>query len=85
MADVIDINSKRKPQTETTPLDDILDGLKLMDKNEIDGGIILLMKKNGECLSGYFNTSFRDEATLAKVLDLDIIYRQQAREIEGNE
>lgn len=82
MAEVININSKRQKQEDnnSSVKDEIIQGLNNLDINDISGGIVLLMRENGEAISGYFNTSFRDEATLAKILDIDIIYRQQSRE-----
>lgn len=87
MAEVININSKRQKQEDNSSSikNEIIQGLNNLDISDISGGIVLLMRENGEAISGYFNTSFRDEATLAKILDIDIIYRQQSREGDTNE
>lgn len=78
MAEVIDFKTKAK--TEEPSLKQTLKEAVEQLSDNIDGVIILVMNKDGQACSGYFNTDFRTEATLAKVLELDIIHRQTARE-----
>ena len=84
MGEVISIKGKRETE-EKSLRDTMVESLNALGKEDIECGIVLIMKKDGQALSGYFNTSFRDEAVLAKVLEIDTHNRQYLRETEGNE
>lgn len=78
MADVVDIFSKQKDNTPSVRTA-ILDSFKEIP-DTLDAGIVVLKNKSGEVMSGFFNTSFGDEAIMKEVLALDILNRQIARE-----
>lgn len=75
MGDVISLDNKRKPEVDVIgiikkQLDEITD--------DITGGMVVLINKDREVISGFFNTSFQDEAVMSKVLEYDIQMRHQA-------
>ena len=87
MGDVVDINSKKKEQkveNENPSVRNVMiESLKQFNEDDVVSGIVLLMDRKGQALSGFFNTSFGDEAILSKTLDIDIVRRQDLRTQEG--
>lgn len=85
MGDVVDFKSKSK-EAETPKADVVgmlIDQLNQVAQQEnIIGAMVVLMTDKREVISGFFETSFQDEAVMEKVLNYDIFMRQQARQIE---
>lgn len=61
-------------ETMVKALDDI--------EEEIDCGIVLIKSKEGNTFSGFFNTSFQDEALLKEILSQDVLMRKLSTEME---
>lgn len=84
MGDIVSLFDKKSTEgeKEVSIRDGMIKALKELGRDDLDSGIMLVMDKQGNSFSGFFNTSFRDEAVLSKVLDIDIFHRQYAREVQ---
>lgn len=84
MGDIVSLFDKKSSEgeKEISIRDGMIKALKELGRDDLDAGIMLVMDKQGNTFSGFFNTSFRDEAVLSKVLDIDIFHRQCAREVQ---
>lgn len=80
MTKLITIDSKKQKQSKQLK-DDLLKGLNALPEN-IASMVIAFRNDKGEVRTGFFNTNFVDEAVLLKALDMDIIRRQEARDME---
>lgn len=85
MGDILSFVDRKKAKEGTSTVkDDIIKAFDELKDFDVDCGIVILRGKNGEALSGFFNTSFVDEALLLKTLDMDIERRQYVRESQDD-
>lgn len=62
---------------------ELLDGLKAIPEN-VTSALIAFRTDDGIVHTGFFNSSLEDEAVMLKVLDIDSIGRQLARDDRGD-
>lgn len=77
---VLDIKS-RKEEKQNKLKEELMKGLDNFPGN-ITSALVAVTTDSGEVHTGFFNTSFSEEATMLKVLDLDMFKRQFTREGE---
>lgn len=86
MGDVVDIKSKAQEAKSSSQIDVVgtmVEQLSQITQQEnITGAMVVLITDKREVISGFFNTSFQDEAVMEKTLNYDIFMRQQARQME---
>lgn len=70
--------SEFKKKNEVSVRDTMVEQLSNV-KDNISCGIILILNTDSTVSSGFFNTSFQDEAVLKEVLNQDVFLRQQTR------
>ena len=80
MGDVVDFKINGDKTSSPNVIDMLVNQLNEVAKqNTVTGAMVALMTDEKEIISGFFNTSFQDEAVMEKTLSYDIFMRQQAR------
>lgn len=80
MGDIIDFKRDESKASSPNVIDMLVNQLNEVAKQDnITGAMVVLITDKREVISGFFNTSFQDEAVMEKTLSYDIFMRQQAR------
>lgn len=80
MSKIIEIRKKADEKNGKLK-QEFIEGLNTLPDN-IESALIAFRTDDGIVHTGFFNSSLVDEAVMIKVLDMDIIQRQWARDSE---
>ena len=81
MSKVIEIKKKANENNEKLK-QEFIEGLTTLPDN-IKSALIAFRTDDGTVHTGFFNSNLVDEAVMLKMLDMDIMQRQWARDSEG--
>lgn len=83
MGDVVDFKRDGDKASSPNVIDMLVNQLNEIAKQDnVTGIMVALMTDKREIISGFFNTSFQDEAVMEKTLSYDIFMRRQARDAD---